>query len=140
MSDVDLLQSALAAEHAAVWAYGTLGARLSGADRRTALAALDAHRSRRDRLADAVRDRGAEPVAAGVAYDLPRPVETAADALLLAVLVEERVAAVHADAVAAADPSVRSLAVPALREAAVRAALWRRGSVPFPGLPERARG
>jgi len=135
--ETEALQAALAGEHAAVWAYGLIGARLRGAERRAALSALSVHQARRDRLVDLVRAAKAEPVVASPGYDHPAPVDTAAEAELLAVLVEERVAAVHADLVVAGTPAVRTLALDALREAAVRAALWRGGSVPFPGLPER---
>jgi hypothetical protein len=139
-TELEALQAALAGEHAAVWAYGALGARLQAADRRAALAALDAHRARRDRLSDLVRDRQGTPVAASLSYELPRSLRTAADAVVLAVLVEERLAATYADLVTAAAGSLRPVALAALRDAAVRAALWRGGSVPFPGLPERSSG
>jgi hypothetical protein len=60
------------------------------------------------------------------------------DAVVLATLLEERMAAIWADAVAELRGGLRTLAVRNLSDCAVRAALWRRGSVPFPGLPERA--
>jgi hypothetical protein len=132
------LQEVLAAEHAVVFGYGVAGARLRGADRRRAQQAFDAHRTRRDELDRLVAERGAEPVAAAPTYDLPAPVESPADARVLATLLEERLAAVWADAVLALDGDLRDLAVDGLREAAVAAALWRGGSVPFPGLAERA--
>jgi hypothetical protein len=137
---VGALQQALAAEHAAVYAYGVVGARLPVSRRAGARSALDAHQARRDALVALVSAAGAEAVAAEPGYALPRPVRTASDAETLAVLVEERVAATYADVVASADGQIRRLAATALREAAVRAALWRDASVPFPGLPERAGG
>jgi uncharacterized protein DUF4439 len=135
---VRALQSALAAEHAVVYGYGVVGAHLSGASRRRAQADYDAHRTSRDELESLLRARRAAPVAASASYALPRPVTTARDAVVLATLLEERLAAVWADAVVDMSRDLRPLAIGGVRDAAVRAAQWRGGSVPFPGLPERA--
>ena len=135
---VDVLQEALAAEHAVVYGYGVAGARLSGQARERALRAYDRHRAQRDELVRVVADRGGDPVAPAAAYALPRPVRDARDALELVTLLEERLAAVWADAVLELAGDLQQRAADGLREAAVAAALWRRGSVPFPGLTERA--
>jgi S-adenosylhomocysteine hydrolase len=135
---VRALQSALAGEHAVIYGYGVAGARLAGSARRSAQSAYDAHRRSRDELESLLRGRRAEPVAASATYTLPRPVTTARDAHVLAALLEERLAAVWADAVVALSGDLRALASRGLRDAAVRAARWRGGSVPFPGLPERS--
>ncbi|MGW1811991.1 ferritin-like domain-containing protein [Streptomyces sp. NPDC002125] len=131
-------QAALAAEHAAVYGYGTLGGRLEGDRRRDATAASDAHRARRDALARTVRDLGGTPVAAHPAYALPFAVHDPATALRLAAVLEDRVAAVYSDLVRAARGPLRQDAAGALREAAVRAVRWRGTGVAFPGLTERA--
>nr|WP_196790830.1 DUF4439 domain-containing protein [Motilibacter aurantiacus] len=132
------MQAALAGEHAAVWAYGVVGARLPAGRAPQALAALAAHRARRDALERTLERASASPVAAAPAYDLPGPVTTPAQAVALGELVEERLAAAYADLVAAAEAEqLRATAARGVREAAVRAALWRGSSVPFPGLPER---
>jgi hypothetical protein len=135
---VDVLQDALAAEHAVVYGYGVAGARLAGRDRERALRAYDRHRAQRDELVRVVAGRGGDPVAPAAAYALPHPVEDARDALALVTLLEERLAAVWADAVLELTGDLQQRAAEGLREAAVAAALWRRGSVPFPGLAERA--
>ena len=132
------LQAVLAGEHAAVYGYGVVGAHLTGAAQRRAQSAYDVHRVSRDRLEALLRGRKVEPVAAFPSYALPRPVSTAKDAIVLATLLEERMAAVWADAVAELTSDLRALAVRGLGDSAVRAARWRGGSVPFPGLPERA--
>ncbi|MFE2439833.1 DUF4439 domain-containing protein [Streptomyces sp. NPDC059409] len=135
---LDALQAALAAEHAAVYGYGVVGGRV-GEERRTeARAAYDAHRARRDALARDVRDLGGEPVAAAAGYALPFSVPDSAAAVRLAAELEDRVAGVYSDLVRAAEGGARATAAGALREAAVRAARWRAGSVAFPGLAERA--
>ena len=135
---VEVLQDVLAAEHAVVYGYGVAGARLAGPARERALRGYDRHRARRDQLVRVVEDRGGDPVAPAAAYALPHPVRDARDALALVTLLEERLAAVWADAVLELAGGLRQRAAEGLREAAVAAALWRRGSVPFPGLPERA--
>ena len=69
------LQTALAAEHAAVYVFGVLGAQTSRSAQPILFdqlsAAYVAHRAERDRLVRAVRDLGGEPVAAEPAYQVP---------------------------------------------------------------------
>ncbi|MDX3531811.1 ferritin-like domain-containing protein [Streptomyces sp. ID05-39B] len=136
--ELTALQASLAAEHAAVYGYGVVGARISEERRTQARAAYDAHRARRDALAREVRDLGTEPIAASAAYALPFAVPDSAAAVRLAAELEERVAGVYSDLVRAATGARRREAAEALREAAVRAVRWRGGSVAFPGLAERA--
>ncbi|MFE1786346.1 ferritin-like domain-containing protein [Streptomyces sp. NPDC059506] len=135
---LDALQAALGAEHAAVYGYGVVGARLDGAGRDRAREAHTAHRARRDGLERTVRDLGGRPVAAAAAYSLPFPVPDAEAAVRLAAELENRVAAVYADLVRASEGGRRREAAAALREAAVRSARWRGVGVAFPGLAERA--
>jgi hypothetical protein len=132
------VQKALAAEHAAVYGYGVIGARVSASRQVEARAAYDAHRARRDTLRRTVSDLGGTPVAAEPAYALPFPVPDSAAAVRLAAELEDRVAAVYADVVRAASDDLRGEAAGWLREAAVRSVRWRGESVAFPGLAERA--
>ncbi|MFV0133340.1 ferritin-like domain-containing protein [Streptomyces sp. HMX87] len=136
--ELDALQAALAAEHAAVYGYGVVGGRIGEARRTETRAAYDGHRARRDALARAVRDLDGVPVAAQAVYALPFPVRDAEAAVRLAARLEDRVAGVYSDLVRAAGGAHRAMAAEALREAAVRAVRWRGGSVAFPGLAERA--
>ncbi|MFD8105490.1 ferritin-like domain-containing protein [Streptomyces microflavus] len=131
-------QAALAAEHAAVYGYGVLGARVPEKRRTEASAAYDGHRARRDALQRTVRDLGGAPVAADAAYALPFAVADTASALRLAAVLEDRIAGACSDLVRATEGPARADAAGALREAAVRAARWRGGNVAFPGLSERA--
>lgn len=137
-AEVTALQAALAAEHAAVYGYGVVGGLIGEARRTEARAAYDAHRARRDALARMVRALGSKPVAAAAGYALPFPVPDSDAAVRLAAELEERVAGVYSDLVRAAEGERRRTGADALREAAVRAVRWRGGSVPFPGLAERA--
>ncbi|MFW3169540.1 ferritin-like domain-containing protein [Geodermatophilus sp. CPCC 206100] len=137
------LQEALAAEHAAVWGYGTVGAALAAEARPPAVAAENAHRDVRDRVAALLEDRGAEPVPAEGGYTLPFPVLSPADAAAMAVLLEDGVAAAWVRVLdQAAQAVVRELAAGVLAAAEVRAVGWRTaaGQTPattaFPGLPE----
>ncbi len=124
MSELDLLAELLEAAYAAVYGYGVLGARLDDATRRTALAAHDVHRARRDALAAQLRARGADPLPGRAAYDVA--VDDAAGALALAVRLEEGMALRWRDLVGGtSDVELRRLGVSGLQEAAVRAATWR---------------
>ena len=135
---VAVLQRVLAAEHAAIYAYGVAGAFLPGEAQREARSAHAGHHARRDRLAARIADSGEIPAAPAPIYDLPAPVTDPATARALVTMVEERLAAVWADAVAIPGPDFRQVAALTLQETAVRAARWRGASVAFPGLPERS--
>jgi hypothetical protein len=118
------LQALVAAEHAAIYGYGVLGARLDDPARALARAAADAHRARRDALARLLRDRGAPVPDPEPAYDVA--VAGAPAALALAVQLEEGLAVRWRDLVAETDDrSLRTVGVDGLTEAAVRAAEWR---------------
>lgn len=135
---VQALQRVLAAEHAVVFGYGVAGARLQGRDRRRARVRWARHRAQRDELSELLTRLGGQPVQAAATYALPSPVRTPADARVLVTWLEEGLTAVWADAVLALDGDRRAVAVGGMRDAAVAAALWREGSVPFPGLAERS--
>ncbi|CUR59966.1 conserved hypothetical protein [metagenome] len=79
MTVLDALQTTLADEHAALYAYGVLGARTSQASAPLLYDALTTayrrHRSRRDQLRTMVAEAGGEPVAAAAAYDVELPVQ-----------------------------------------------------------------
>lgn len=130
------LQAALAAEHAAVYGYGIVGAQLSGERQQQVRGAWNAHKSARDRLREMVRDAGATPSPAAPRYGMPHPVTGAESALRLAVHLEDRVAGAYLEVVASAGQAQRRFATAAIRECAVRAARWRGSTVPFPGMPD----
>ncbi|MEV5413660.1 ferritin-like domain-containing protein [Thermopolyspora sp. NPDC052614] len=130
---LDGLRKALEAEHAAVYAYGVVGARTGGDRRRTAASAFDAHRARRDRLRELIIARGGTPAEPAAGYTLPFPVTTAEDCVRLAALVEERVTAAYLELVAVDDPAVRRMAALAMQESTTRAYAWRPDIPAFPG-------
>ncbi|MEV8537165.1 ferritin-like domain-containing protein [Streptomyces sp. NPDC051211] len=131
-------QAALAAEHAAVYGYGVIGARAAAARTAEARDAYGGHLARRDALTRTVRGLGGAPRPAEAAYRLPFAVRTPAEAERLAAGIEDRVAGAYSDLVRAAHGPLRREAADALTAAAVRAARWRGGGVAFPGLTERA--
>jgi hypothetical protein len=129
------LRAALAAEDAAVYAYGVIGAQLDGARRSRATASYQAHRDRRGALQRRIAAGGAQPPAAAPAYRLPTPVADAASAVALAALVEDRVCAVYANAVQATEGPLRIGMATALRQSALDVLAWRGSGSAFPGLP-----
>jgi hypothetical protein len=138
------LNDALAAEHAAIWGYGVVGAALDGTARQAAEDAEAAHRDVRDQVGALLSGRHADVVDARGAYALPFPVLSAVDAAGLGAVLEEGVATAWVRVLdQAAERSTRELAVGVLSAAEVRAVGWRvaAGKTPitnaFPGLPEK---
>ena len=118
------LAALLAAEHAAVYAYGVLGARLDDQTRLLAQEADDAHRASRDALVALLAARSAPAPATRAAYDVVAADQ--AEALALAVRVEEGLAVRWRDLVGGTDDrELRRFAATGLIAAAVRATGWR---------------
>jgi hypothetical protein len=137
------LGEALAAEHAAVWGYGVVGAALPEGDRQPAEAAEAAHRDVRDQVTALLVGRKAEVVDAKGGYALPFPVLSPVDAAALGAVLEDGVTAAWVRVLdQAAERSTRELAVGVLGAAEARAVGWRTaaGQTPvtraFPGLPD----
>ncbi|MPZ97352.1 MAG: DUF4439 domain-containing protein [Propionibacteriales bacterium] len=128
----EALQSALAAEHAAVYGYGVVGGVL-GSGSRAAVSSHAAHRGLRDQL---TAQLGGDAVAAEAAYSLPLQVTDATRARRLARELEARCAAVYADVVGRTTGQARVLAAQALTECALRGMTWGSEPEPFPGLDE----
>lgn len=142
MGDVALLQALLAAEHAAVYGYGVLGARLDDVLRAQAQQAAAGHRARRDQLTSLLLARGATTPAPAAAYDVA--VTAVPDALALAVRLETGLGVRWHDLVGGTDAAaLRTLGLAGLTGTAVVAARWRRaqGAAPpttaFPGVDAR---
>ncbi len=140
MTEQSPLATGLAAEHAAIYAYGPIGARLDGEPAELARAAEAAHRQRRDALLLHLASRGLATPAAAPAYALPFDVADSAAALRLAIHIEERTAGVWRSLLGHTEAEDRRTALDAFVDCAVRAAGWRAaaGVSPvtqvFPGL------
>ena len=137
------LAAALAAEEAAIYAYGVIGVRLdSRGDETEARAAEQAHRGRRDYLVGRLAQLEASAAPAPAGYELPFAVSDRAGALKLAIQVEDGVAQAWRPVLAVTTEADRTTALAAMTEAAVRATRWRRlaavtpVTLPFPGRPE----
>lgn len=139
MKESDALVAAVAVEHEVVYGYGVAGAHLTGRDRSAALAALDVHRVRRDRLMALTRRAGRTPPAAQPAYALPFAVTGSATARRLCALLEDGCTGAAWDLTAASAPGgpARLTGVGWLTEAATRAAHWHGGGAAGPALPGR---
>jgi hypothetical protein len=143
-SEDKALSAALAAEHAAVWGYGVVGAALGGDAQGSAADSEAAHRDVRDQVIALLDGRKADVVGAQGAYALPFPVLSAVDAAALAAALEDGVAAAWVRVLdQAAERTTRELAVGVLSAAEVRAVGWRvaAGKTPvtraLPGLPDK---
>ncbi|MFA1539362.1 ferritin-like domain-containing protein [Actinomadura monticuli] len=140
-SGAQAVQNALAAEHAAVYGYGVLGARLTGALRATAKDMWNEHRAQRDELESILT---AEPVPAAAAYRLPVKVTTARSAARLAAALEDGLVSAYVGLAGASSPDLRAFAADSAQRAMARSARWRaRGGAAapreaFPGLPSAA--
>ena len=136
------LSAALAAEQAAIYAYGLIGVHLDrDAEREQARAAEQAHRQRRDYLVARLEQLKASAAPAPAGYELPFPVADRASALRLAIQIEDGVAQAWRPVLPATQGTERGTALSAMTEAAVRATRWRRlaavtpVTLPFPGRP-----
>ncbi|HZB21169.1 MAG TPA: ferritin-like domain-containing protein [Blastococcus sp.] len=136
------LSEALAAEHAAIWGYGVVGAALDPTAQAAAVASEVAHRDVRDQVVTLLAERGTEPVGAEGGYTLPFPVLSPIDAAALAVTLEDGVSAAWVRVLdQSVERSTRELAVGVLTATEGRAVSWRTaaGQSPttsaFPGLP-----
>jgi hypothetical protein len=129
-----VLQSALAAEHAAIFGYGVAGAHLSGSRKSAAAADWTEHNEARDTLTAMISALGATPVAAQAFYRLPFEVTDAASAAKLAAFLEEGVTRAYLGLVAVSERRLRTFGALAMQGTAARAAFWRGSTEAFPGL------
>ena len=138
MTRTEALEVVLAGEHAAVYAFGVVGAVLRGTpDEAAARAAFALHVARRDEVTAELVEAGATPAGSAPAYDLGGEIRTPKAARALAARVELGLCAPYADLVGASDPSERSTAADWCTGSARSAVAWGDDPVAFPGLSER---
>ena len=137
MTYLDALQDTLAAEHAAVYVLGYLGAQTSESTQPALYAALGesyaTHRARRDQLVSRVLDEDADPVAALAAYELDDVAQAPAAITARALLLEEDCAATYGYLVASSPSDRRRYAVDLLADAALRSLTFGGTPQDFPG-------
>ncbi|GGN53438.1 hypothetical protein GCM10010112_02290 [Actinoplanes lobatus] len=136
------LAAALAAEEAAIYAYGVIGVHLTDADEVSRARACELeHRRRRDELVDRLDRIQASTAPAPAAYQLPFEVTDRESALKLAVHVEDGVAQAWRALLPVTEGADRVDSLSYLTDSAVRATRWRRIAevtpltMPFPGRP-----
>jgi hypothetical protein len=132
--EITVLQGALAAEYAAIYGYGVVGAYLSGQERGTATSDWRGHQDARDTLTGMISKLGATPVASSAAYDLPFAVDGAASARRLAAALEEGVTRAYLGVVAVGNDKVRTFGALAMQGPANRAIAWGAPPAAFPGM------
>jgi len=137
---IGALQDALAAEHAAVWAYTLVVAFLPADEADRARADAEAHRKLRAAVEATVSQLGKRPVAAQPAYTTPQPVVDAESAAALAEAAEtDTMVAWRSVMERTSTRDVRAGALETLAASTVRCSRWRAtvGSAPaipaFPG-------
>jgi hypothetical protein len=128
------LQSALAAENAAIYGYGVAGGQLAATARKLALQDWTQHQRARDRLETMLTALGVRPVAAQAAYQLPFPVHGTGAAISLAGYLENQVAAAYLGVVALDDSRLRTWGAGQAQACALRATTWLGRTAAFPGL------
>ncbi|WP_460402137.1 ferritin-like domain-containing protein, partial [Actinophytocola sediminis] len=136
-------QSALGAEHAAIWVYGLVSAFLPEQFGRPVDEGTTAHRTRREATEQLLAEAGETPRPPEPAYVAPQPVTDQPSALAVLIVAETDTAvAWRAVLERTTDRELRGSALGALTDAAVRAAQWRvaAGETPatraFPGQPD----
>ncbi|KAA0023286.1 ferritin-like domain-containing protein [Antrihabitans cavernicola] len=138
------LLDALAAENAAVYAYGIVGA-FSNPDRGDMIAAASAaHRARRDATIDALSAASIVAPEPPAGYTVPFPVTDPTTAVQLAVQAESDTAVAWRSVIERSQSDhTRGTGIDALTETALRLADWRTilgttpPTVPFPGAPQK---
>ena len=128
MSSANGLIAAIQGADASIYAYGVIGAHSRGAAASRARKALSASRALRQQLQLQV----AEQVPAASAFDLPFEVTDPATAARLAVLIDNRMAAVLAECAGSVADTEREVIVSAAMECAARAVTWGGASMAFP--------
>lgn len=137
---VESLQTALSAEHAAVWVLELAAAFVSAEVAPAVAESLTAHRARRDAAARLLRDVAVRPVPTDPAYTTPAPIADQPSAVAALVVAEsDLTGAWRAVIERTDDAALRGTALDNLTDSAVRAARWRAlgaagpVTVPLPG-------
>ncbi len=130
------LQLALSAEHAAVYAYGVIGARGGGQRLASSRLGYAVHLERRDVLISMIQASGVTPVAALPGYDLPDRITRPAAVAHFARSVELRCCEVYARSVSETTADARGFCASALTSCGNWSVVWGNAPQPFPGAPE----
>ncbi|MDQ1293123.1 MAG: hypothetical protein QG608_1004 [Actinomycetota bacterium] len=128
------LSTLLAGEHAAVFAYGTITARIPSSSRARAQNLWNEHLRNREELIRRIRAGGGRPPAAEAAYGLgDEDLSTVSGVKALAATVEDGLASVAIEAVGQAEPVDRVRIAATLIGAARNSARWSGNPASLPG-------
>lgn len=127
------LEQLLRGEHAAVFAYPIVISRSTGNRRAAATTLWQEHIRERDTLERQLVAAGVDPPAAAAAYDVGAVPTTSQEAAQLAARVENALAAVAVDGVAATTGAVQLACAQQLVTAARRARMWGAPATALPG-------
>ena len=127
------LCAALSNEHAVIYGYGNVSAHCAPEVNTLVSSALNQHRQRRDAVIAALAGRAVTAPVAAAGYQLPMPVNNAADALRLAARMEKDTEAAWRAVIEQAQSDAdRTFAVTALTQSAVLAAKWKQAQGVWP--------
>lgn len=134
--EVAALQGALAAEQAAVWTYGLVTAFLPAAYSDAVQHNAATHRVLRDTAERLLRDAGATPRPAAVAYQPPQPINDSRGAVALVIVTETDTTVAWRAVIERTDNArLRRIALDAMTGAAVRETAWRADAGRSPAAP-----
>jgi hypothetical protein len=133
VTGVDAWQATLEQEHAAVYAYGLVGAKL-GPESAAARSGLELHRARRDRCVQELIALSQTPVASEPAYLPATPITSEDAAKALAVSIEQSCSVQYVELAAQLDPEAREFGAQWLRISAVQQTQWSNIIPALPGL------
>ncbi|GAA2133440.1 DUF4439 domain-containing protein [Glycomyces algeriensis] len=134
-----VVDTGLAAEYAAIYAYSAAAVHLDGDPRWIAEELESEHRSRRDALLDYYDEHGLEAAPSLAGYDI-EPIADAAAAQELLLGIEQHVTATWRAGVVTTEPHERELCLRMYGDSAVALARWRiavgqSAADPWPGRP-----
>lgn len=130
---ISTLTDALVGEYAAIYAYGLIGAQLSGSPRNRAVRAMQAHQGGRDQLRHQLIALGLTPPPPASAYRPVTPVTSAAAASALAIAVEQHQTQLWSVVASISVGDDRRAAAKSAQECAVRAISWGAPTQTFAG-------
>lgn len=132
------MQTTLADEHAAVYLFGLLGARVSERKDASLFQSLtesfESHRRNRDDLSALIAGLGETPIAAAIAYDPPGPVNSPAEIKRAAGTLEKRMTLRYGSLVENTTREQRAWAITALQSSAIRELSYGQPPSDLPGM------
>lgn len=138
MSRISTLQSALAAEHAAVYLYGVIGGLVSDQHQAALAKQVDdsytAHVNRRDRLSEMIQGLGGDPVASAPAYRMPNNGTSMTALRTLARGIETKLLDTYGEVIANTTGSARTWAIGVLEQTARHEVEYGGRPTDFPGF------